>query len=47
MTDYNFLKIDQAEQICTLTISAPKSLNALNSNILKELDDFFFQEHSI
>ena len=40
MTDYNFLKIDLAEQVCTLTISAPKSLNALNSNILKELDDF-------
>lgn len=38
--EYNFLKINQTESICTLAISAPKSLNALNSTILKELDDF-------
>ena len=38
--DYNFLKINTSEAVCTLTISAPKSLNALNSNILKEMDDF-------
>ena len=38
--EYNFLKIRTSESICTLAISAPKSLNALNSNILKELDDF-------
>ncbi len=38
--EYNFLKIDQKDAICTLTISAPKTLNALNSTILGELDDF-------
>jgi len=38
--DYNFLKINTEDSICTLTISAPKSLNALNSTILKELGDF-------
>ena len=38
--EYNFLKISTSESICTLAISAPKSLNALNSNILKEMDDF-------
>ena len=40
MKEYEFLKIDVADQVCTLTISAPKSLNALNSNLLKEMDDF-------
>ena len=38
--EYNFLKISTSENICTLAISAPKSLNALNSTILKELGDF-------
>lgn len=38
--EYNFLKIEQKGAIGILTISAPKSLNALNSTILKELDDF-------
>lgn len=38
--DYEFLKAEYAESICTLTISAEKSLNALNSKILSELDDF-------
>ncbi len=37
---YEFLKINETGSVCTLAISAPKSLNALNSNILKELDDF-------
>lgn len=37
---YNFLKVSTENAVCTLTISAPKSLNALNSNILKELGDF-------
>ena len=36
--DYNFLKIENNEGIMVLKISAPKSLNALNSTILKELD---------
>lgn len=36
---YNYLKIEQAGAVTTLTISAPKSLNALNSTILGELND--------
>ena len=39
--DYNFLKIENIEGgITVLKISAPKSLNALNSKILSELDNF-------
>ncbi len=37
---YNFLKIENEGGITILKISAPKSLNALNSTILKELGDF-------
>lgn len=36
---YNFLKIEQTGAVTTLTISAPKSLNALNSTILGELNE--------
>lgn len=38
--EYNYLKINTDSTVCTVAISAPKSLNALNSSILKELDDF-------
>ncbi len=38
--EYNFLKIATEGNISILTISAPKTLNALNSVILKEMDDF-------
>ena len=38
--DYNFLKIENEGGITILKISAPKSLNALNSTILKELAHF-------
>ena len=38
--EYNHLKIAEEGTIAILTISAPKSLNALNSTILKEMDDF-------
>lgn len=39
--EYQFLKTEVNEDgICVLTISAPKSLNALNSTILREIDDF-------
>ena len=39
--DYNFLKIENIDGgITILKISAPKSLNALNSKILQELDCF-------
>lgn len=36
---YNYLKIDINGAVATWTITAPKSLNALNSAILAELDD--------
>ena len=36
--DYQFLKVEHNDGITVLKISAPKSLNALNSTILKELD---------
>ena len=38
--EYNFLKVEHKGGITILTISAPKTLNALNSSILKELGDF-------
>ena len=38
--DYNFLKVEKEGGITILKISAPKSLNALNSTILKELAHF-------
>ena len=38
--DYQFLKIERQESVTVLKISAPKSLNALNSTILRELNDF-------
>ncbi len=37
---YNHLKIEERGNIAIMTISAPKSLNALNSAILKEMDDY-------
>ena len=37
--EYQFLKVEHTQGITVLKISAPKSLNALNSTILKELDD--------
>lgn len=36
---YEYIKITQTGAVATFTISATKSLNALNSTILKELDD--------
>ena len=38
--EYEFLKVEHQEGITVLRISAPKTLNALNSTILKELNDF-------
>ena len=38
--EYNFLKIEHNNGVTVLTISAPRTLNALNSSILKELSDF-------
>lgn len=37
--DYQFLKVEHNEGVTVLKISAPKSLNALNSTVLRELDD--------
>lgn len=41
--EFNFLKVEHSDGITVLKISAPKSLNALNSSILKELDGFVDQ----
>ena len=41
--EYEFLKIERNDGITVMKISAPKSLNALNSNILKEIGDFVGQ----
>ena len=38
--EYNFLKIEHNDGITVMKVSAPKSLNALNSTILKEMGDF-------
>ena len=38
--EYNFLKVEHNDGITVMKISAPKSLNALNSTILKEMGDF-------
>lgn len=37
--EYEFLKVEQKGAITILTVSAPKSLNALNSRMLKEIGD--------
>ena len=38
--EYQFLKVEHNDGVTVMTISAPKSLNALNSTILKEMSDF-------
>lgn len=38
--EYNFLKVEHHDGITVMKVSAPKSLNALNSTILKEMEDF-------
>ncbi len=38
--DYNFLKTAQEGNIAILTISSPKTLNALNTTILTEMEDY-------
>lgn len=37
---YNYIKIEERQAVMILTISAPKSLNALNSTILDEMNHF-------
>jgi enoyl-CoA hydratase len=37
---YEFLAIEQNEGICTLTINSPRTLNALNTQVLDELGRF-------
>ncbi len=37
---YEHLKIEERGQVAVMTISAPKSLNALNSAILAEIDEY-------
>ena len=38
--DYGFLKIERHGGITVMKVSAPKSLNALNTAVLKEMDHF-------
>ena len=38
--EYKFLKIQKTGAICTLAVSAPKTLNALNTSVLSEMDEF-------
>ena len=40
--NYEFLKASIENEIAILTITAPKSLNALNSTILRELGNFIY-----
>lgn len=40
MLEYNYLKFFTVNQVTTLTISAPRTLNALDSIILRELDSY-------
>ena len=37
---FEHLKIEERGTVAIMTISAPKSLNALNTTILKEMDDY-------
>ncbi len=37
---YEFLTVEQSEGICTLTINSPRTLNALNTQVLGELGRF-------
>lgn len=37
---YNYLKTDTKGAVAILTLSAPKSLNALNSSLLNEMNDY-------
>ena len=41
--NYQYLKLADNGAVCTVAISAPQSLNALNSTILGELEDFVDQ----
>jgi enoyl-CoA hydratase len=41
--EYQNLLIDLQEGIATLTINRPKALNALNRDVMRELDHFFSQ----
>ena len=38
--EYKFLQIAHEGPVCTMTIAAPQSLNALNSTILNEMNSF-------
>lgn len=41
MSEYKFLLTEKTDQILTVTINRPEKLNALNQQVLKELQDVF------
>lgn len=41
MTDWNHVKVDRSEGIATVTIDREEKLNALNPDVIEELDDAF------
>ena len=38
--EYTYLKIEEHEQIAVMKVSAPKTLNALNTGVFKDMDDY-------
>lgn len=38
--EYTYLKIEEHENIAVMKVSAPKTLNALNTDVFKDMDDY-------
>ena len=38
--EYTYLKIEEYENIAVMKVSAPKTLNALNTGVFKDMDDY-------
>lgn len=38
--EYTYLKIEEHENIAVMKVSAPKTLNALNTGVFKDMDDY-------
>ena len=39
MPDYDFLLYDVSDRVCSITFNRPEKRNALNTQLLEELDD--------